>query len=95
MNYAHGTQINFGDLTPYLTYGPPHPFMERDSVKDGVNGFSSISDVVIGLLHNLPETPAYLDKRSVIAVGECEDRQIQNCHKLAEKNRGFLSFKTA
>jgi hypothetical protein len=84
---AHGAQISFGDLAPYLTYGPPppHPFLELDSVKDDVNGISSISDVVIVLLHNLPETPADLDKRSVIAVGKCEDRQIQNCHKLAGK----------
>ncbi len=48
--------------------------------------------VVIGWLHNLSETSSDLNKRSVIAVGECEDRQIQNCHKLAEKNTGFLSF---
>jgi hypothetical protein len=51
--------------------------------------------VVIEWLHNLPETSSDLNKRSVIAVGECEDRQIQNCHKLARKKTGFLSFKIA
>ncbi len=48
--------------------------------------------VVIEWLHNLPETSSDLNKRSLIAVGECEDRQIQNCHKLAAKKHR-VSFK--
>ncbi len=38
------------------------------------------------------KTPADLNKRSVIAVGECEDCQIQNCHKLAAKKHRVSFF---
>jgi hypothetical protein len=51
---AHGAQINFGDLTPYLTYDVGrysvlrHHYLQQASgqmFKDGVKGFSSTSNI--------------------------------------------------